>query len=125
MRLRDLRKLVEQFSAGGGLVVGDWVDLVLEEVPTFPASDSYPIAAAPVPTELELRYTAQPNESGGFWFHNPDTGAFYLESFTSWGDVTHAVHVRSIIPANVPVEISPLFGGAGWIVENIRRRNLG
>lgn len=117
--------LLEASGGGGGLVVGDWEELDSSAVATFPATDPYPIPASPVPTEIEFIYVPQPNESGGWVIENADTSVSYASEATSWADVTHSVVVRTLIPADAPVQIRSVLGSGNWIAQNIRRRTLG
>jgi hypothetical protein len=112
-------------GGGSGLVVGDWEDLDTSTVPSFPATDPFPIPASPVPTEIEFVYDPQPNQSGGWVIENTDTSVSYAFDVTNWGDVIHAVVVRTLIPANAPVQIRSVLGSGGWVAQNVRRRTLG
>lgn len=114
-------------GGGGGLVVGAWESVDFSDVPTFPASDPYVLPALDVPSEVEVIYVPNPSESGAFTIESAnDPGVVtYASSITSWDLVTYSYPFRTIVPPGVPIQIRALFGGSGWVVQNINRRTLG
>lgn len=122
MRISTLRKLVEQFSAGGGgLVVGAWSDVPVSALP----AEAQALSTLSVPSEVALVFVPTANTSGGFWIADANTNESFATETQSWGDWTPTVTLRAIIPAGRNVEIRPLFGGSGYIAQSISRRTLG
>lgn len=128
MRLRELRKLVEQVLAGGGggLVIGPWEDIDATGL-LGGNSDPFLIAASPVPYEIEVALIPNVSTNGGIAIVSDDDTQTFLVHVSSYGDPAPNVFERCLIPADTAIKILPAFGGdsVNWIVSGLHRRTLG
>lgn len=127
MRFRDLRKLVEQLSTGGGLVVGHWTDVDYGAVApgTFPVDPTtLDFAASPVPWEFWMNFIRTAPGINGFSIMDPVGGEFYDADNKDEADSPPGT-IRAIIPAGVAVQLAPSGDTSSISIDFIKRRTLG
>jgi hypothetical protein len=108
-------------GGGGGLVVGAWEEVDLGG-PTI--ADVLVIGSVEGPCEYEFQWIGQPNQSGGFFFTDVDTGQDFSANSQSFGDWTPMLVDRFMVPAGANVQVSPIFSAVDFVAQRLRRRTL-
>lgn len=109
-------------GGGGGLVVGDWAEVDLGGATL---SGVVVIGSVEGPCEYEFQWVGQPNQSGGFFFSDVDSGQDFSANNQSFGDWTPLIVDRFVVPAGANVQVLPVFSAVdNFVAQRLRRRTL-
>jgi hypothetical protein len=128
MRLRELKKYVEDLIAGGGgggLNLGPWVD-VDYTTPNWPAS-AIPLEIGPFsqPVEVLFAYTPVGVVAGGFQISNVEGDQLYADTYDSYdGTQQRQETLRAMIPANTPISFGFYGDMSGASLSYLKYRTL-